>query len=134
MLNPMTGNKLRDTVEGGTTWNQVISPSGAAPATLTGGSAGFAQGALSEVLNGTEAGYRVLRGVVISAITGIHEVVVYTGAAGSEVEIARIRVAAVGFYPLSSEILNETRLCASTGSTAGGGQTCSATLVFGYRE
>ena len=134
MLNPMTGSKLLATLEGSVAWKQTTSPSGAAPATLTGGSAAFEQGTLSEVLDGTEEGYRVLRGVVVSAITGVHEIVAYAGASGDEVEIARIRVASTGFYPLSSEILTETRLCASTGSTAGGGQTCSATLVFGYRE
>lgn len=92
--------------------------------TLTGGAGAWAQGVWAEV-DAAVAANVVLTGLMVEAVTGIHEIQIGTGAAAAEVGLCSMKVPAVGYYPLrSTRIPSATRIAARTASKAGGAQTC----------
>lgn len=110
--------------------NTGVLPSGADEKTVTGGAGAWAQGSWVEIASTVGASDIVVREIHVVSATGVHQVELGTGAAASEVALAKRSVSA-GSNPMQTvRIPAGTRLAARTASKAGGAQAVTINVVY----
>lgn len=98
---------------------------------MTGGAGVWGEGSYTEIAADVGSADVYLRGFVCTAVTGLHQMTIATGAAASEVDGAKLAVATTGYYPISSvAIPANSRLAAKTASKAGTSQTVEGFFVY----